>query len=182
MSYRPITPIKSSGIAVVTELYHEQEDARHSQVAAEDKIRTADPTRGRFVGRVVGGILLAVVLVGVVAAVAWPRPAPGPTPAAVTALATLAGSSPATTTFDGKQYTIVFTLDDPQTVYAAARSFAEQHGYSFDTPPNGRVVFDMSGPEGGVAVGYFENAGDPNTAIRIVIDASDLTVDGSALR
>ena len=60
--------------------------------------------------------------------------------------------------------------------------YAVKQGYSFDIPSDGLVAFVISGPQGGAALGYFDGGGKPNTGVRIVVAASDLTVDGSALR
>ncbi len=68
-------------------------------------------------------------------------------------------------------------------VVAGGRMYAVKQGYAFDTPSDfGGVQFTMAGPLGGSAIGYFDGGGEPNTGVRIVVAASDLTADGSALR
>jgi hypothetical protein len=181
MPYRPITPIKGPGIVAMDALYDEQEDARRADVEGEARSRDADPTRGRRTAMVVGAVLIAAVLV-VAAVVVASRSQPGPTPPAVASLAGLAGSAPATTTFDGQRYTIAFTAANPGSVLAVGRTYATSRGYSFDTPSDGMVAFTITGPQGGTALGYFDGGGEANSGIRIVVAASDLTADGTALR
>jgi hypothetical protein len=182
MSYRPITPIKGPGIAAVSELYDEQQDARGSQADAEDRARAADPTRGRRRALIVIGIAVVALLAVAISGVLLPKAAPAATPSAITTLATLAGTAATTTSFDGQRYTITFTAANPTALYATARMFADKHGYTFDTPPDGRVLIDLAGPQGGVALVYVDGAQEANASIRIVVAASDLTADGASLR
>ena len=183
MAYRPITPIKGPGIAAVSALYDEQQDARQGQVEIEAGIRAADPTRGRRRTLALVGLVLASVAIVALAVALLPRSGPAATPAAVTGLATLAGTAPSTTTFDGQRYTISFTAANPAAIFAVSRTFADKHGYTFDTPGSGGpVALGMTGPQGGVALVYFDTGQMPNTPVRIVVAASDLTADGSALR
>lgn len=174
MPYRPITPLKGPGIVAMEALYDEQEGARQAQRADAARSRAAVPSRR------LAAALLAVALLVVTAVAALPRSGPGATPSAVRSLATLAGNAPTTTAFDGQRYTIAFTAVNPLSIVADGRMYAVKQGYSFDTPSD--PVFVIAGPQGGTALAYFDGGGEPNTGVRIVVAASDLTVDGSALR
>jgi len=178
MPYRPITPLKGPGIVAMEALYDEQEGARQAQRADAARSRAAVPSRRRTAG--LAAALVAVSLLVVTAVAALPRSGPGATPSVVLSLATLAGNAPTTTAFDGQRYTIAFTAVNPLSIVADGRMYAVKQGYSFDTPSD--PVFVIAGPQGGTALAYFDGGGEPNTGVRIVVAASDLTVDGSALR
>jgi hypothetical protein len=178
MPYRPITPLKGPGVVLMEALYDEQEGARQAQRADAARSRAAAPSRRRTVG-LAAALLTAALLVGAAVA-ALPRSGPAATPSAIVSLATLAGDAPTTTAFDGQRYTIAFTAANP--MRASARMYAVKQGYSFDIPDYGSIAFVISGPQGGADLGYFDGGGEPNTGVRIVVAASDLTVDGSALR
>ena len=181
MPYRPVTPLRGPGIVAVDKLYDEQEGARQAQrVDAARTSRAAVPSRRRTVW--LAATILIVALLAVAAVTASLRSGPGATPPAVPSLATLAGAAPATTTFDGQHYTIAFTAANPTAVVADGRMYAAKLGYSFDTPSIGTVEFVIAGPQGGVAVAYFDGGGEPNTGVRIVVAVSDLTTDGRTLR
>jgi len=180
MPYRPMTPIKGPGIVAMDELYDEQEDARQAQRVDAARI---EEVQGRGRSWVRGAaLLLFAALVALAAIALWPRSGSAPTPPAILSLATLAGAAPATTSFDGQRYTIAFTAANPMSVVAEGRLYATKQGYSIEGPSNGTVEFIIAGPQGGAALGYFDGGGAPNTAVRIVVAASDLTVDGSALK
>ena len=100
---------------------------------------------------------------------------------AVASLAVLAGSAPATTTFDGHRYTVAFTPANPGSVLAEGRTYATERGYAFATQSDGMIAFTITGPRGGTALGYFDGGGQANTGVRIVVAASDLTADGTAI-
>jgi hypothetical protein len=178
MPYRPITPLKGPSVVLMEALYDEQEGARQAQRAEAARSRAAAPGRRRT-ARLAAALLGVAVLVAAAVA-ALPRSGPAATPPAVLSLATLAGDAPTTTAFDGRRYTIAFTAANP--MRASARMYAVKQGYSFDIPDYGSIAFVISGPQGGAALGYFDGGGEPNTGVRIVVAASDLTVDGSALR
>ena len=180
MPYRPITPLKGPGIVAMEALYDEQEGARQAQRDEAARSRAAAPGRRRM-ARVAAALLGVAVLVAAAVA-ALPRSGPAATPPAVLSLATLAGDAPTTTAFDGQRYTIAFTAVNPLSIVADGRMYAVKQGYSFDIPDYGSIAFVISGPQGGAALGYFDGGGEPNTGVRIVVAASDLTVDGSALR
>ena len=88
---------------------------------------------------------------------------------------------PATTTFDGQRYTVAFTPANPGSVLAEGRTYATERGYAFATQSDGMIAFTITGPRGGTALGYFDGGGQANTGVRIVVAASDLTADGTAI-
>ncbi len=181
MPYRPITPIKGPGIVAVSALYDEQEAARHDEVVEAARARAAAGSRSRATGRI-AVLLLAAAMLAVAVFAVWPRSAPGPTPTAVASLAALARGAPTTTTFDGQRYYIGFTPADPSSVVIDGRMYATSHGYSIEVPASAAWDFTIAGPHGGLVFGYFDDRGQPNTGVRLVVAASDLTSDGNALR
>ena len=164
----------------MSELYDEQEDARQAQRLEAERGRTSALGHRRTAGLAVALLFIASLLA--LAGVAlWPRSGPATTPAAVVSLADLADAAPTTTTFDGLRYTIAFIAANPKSIISDGWVYAVRQGYSFNTPSGG-VEFVMAGPQGGTALGYFDGGGEPNTGVRIVVAAADLTADGSALR